>query len=350
MKNLAKMKEIQDKISKAPYFQRYKSLSAMGDAVKANLEQLVPPSSAFESARKGDFKPLQEKSMAAALNAPMGLTFIGSKSASFDMGKALQAKKLISEGADPASVWRTHRVGFLDKELTMPFTEVSDKNLKVNLENAKEPGVLRGMFPSKGGLGKDQFIEHPELARELDWGKFHSYGQDMPSGYNGAYIPSADTVKLNIGPTVDLAQMRANAAHEISHPVQYRSGLPVGGSPSLMTFEDYSQAHKDSITGLKNVVEHMRSLGDQRALRRANKALSDAELNASYDAYYNLTGEALAREAANRVDYTDLQRADVYPMAGGKLGGTPVENLIMKYRNQIPNKSFNLSAELPKNK
>ena len=57
------------------YYDRCKSINGMKDAIKSNLNQLVPSNEAYQQARAGNPKALAEASLAAALNAPMAGTF-----------------------------------------------------------------------------------------------------------------------------------------------------------------------------------------------------------------------------------------------------------------------------------
>jgi hypothetical protein len=103
----------------------YPNAQKFGSGLINNISQHIPSNADFKSPQKmGDW------SMAAAMNAPTGLTFTGPKSMGWNHDAANTATKLLDNGADPSQVWKDHLIGRMpDGKL---FSEIDDSNFRIN--------------------------------------------------------------------------------------------------------------------------------------------------------------------------------------------------------------------------
>ncbi|MGZ5053315.1 MAG: hypothetical protein ACXWAT_00070 [Methylobacter sp.] len=84
----------------------YPNAKKFAKGLVANIAQHIPSNDDLKSP-----EAMRQWSMAAAMNAPMGLTFIGPKSAAWNSNAADNAKFMLENGYNPAQVWRDHMTG-----------------------------------------------------------------------------------------------------------------------------------------------------------------------------------------------------------------------------------------------
>ena len=103
----------------------YPNAQKFGSGLINNISQHIPSNADFKSP-----EAMRDWGTAAALIAPIGLTFTGPKSMGWNHDAANTATKLLDNGADPAQVWKDHLIGRMpDKSL---FSEIDDSNFRIN--------------------------------------------------------------------------------------------------------------------------------------------------------------------------------------------------------------------------
>ena len=123
--------------------------------LQQGLGQLIPSNADFKSP-----EAMRDWGTAAALNAPMGLTFTGPKSMGWNHDAANTATKLLDNGADPAQVWKDHLIGRMpDGKL---FSEIDDSNFRINTpESDILKGYIRKNMPMYGAGGMAFGLTNP---------------------------------------------------------------------------------------------------------------------------------------------------------------------------------------------
>jgi hypothetical protein len=115
--------------------------------------------------------------------------------------------------------------------------------------------------------------------------------------------------------------------HEVQHAIQNAENWPGGGRPSRMIFDDYPPDIK------KRINEYLSVLNENPHVQ---SSIDNLHKKGKIEAYYNLTGESQARATQDRLDMDMQQRRDNYPLAGDRLGATPLDDLINKYTDDVP--------------
>jgi hypothetical protein len=292
----------------------YPNAIKFGSALKKGISQLIPSNEDFKSP-----EAMRDWSTAAALNAPMGLTFIGKNAANWNPVKAAEAEKLLNAGVDPDQVWKEHLIGRMpDKSL---FSEIDDSraflkgsgnynDLVMNRYNAFE-NTGRDMI--NNSLNVSDIYRHYPLSEEYsDLMKLKA--EFIPKSKNtlGSFTGNAIQIRS------DLPSKSAEyiIPHELQHAIQDREGWAMGGSPEQMREEALAMLRRDVASG------------EIPSTEQAMAMLPMAQQNA----YRRLTGEAQARATQDRINMNMQQRRDTYPFAGGKLSDIPLDQLINRYK------------------
>ena len=303
--------------------------------LKQGLGQLIPSNADFKSP-----EAMRDWGTAAALNAPMGLTFTGPKSMGWNHDAANTATKLLDNGADPAQVWKDHLIGRMpDKSL---FSEIDDSGASFNLNKAPLDAYGAQEMPIYDALNhKVLQKEYPDLN---DISIIHFPSEQ----YNGASFDSKDRVMIfgheamNQGKSVSL--------HEIGHAIQEKEGWARGGSPdnpplpfmdeinkireekSKLNFDPYAISNKIT-SGYYVPEEQLLKYKKWEGLQsQEDDLLSQAKKITPMQAYRRLTGEAQARATQDRMNMNMQQRRNTYPLAGNKLSDITLDQLINRYR------------------
>jgi hypothetical protein len=365
-------------------------MDSFASVLQKGVGQLIPSNADFKSP-----EAMRDWGTAAALNAPMGLTFTGPKSMGWNHDAANTATKLLDNGADPAQVWKDHLIGRMpDKSL---FSEISDAPLTVRHENFTDPYGSWGIAPQKiYGLNdikslmdegisdhgihsitgwakhygesmpaegqwtqppnsyyKENLIEHKPLSEQYDFNNLQTRGaaseSPMANGYfsgeNNKIVINAETNKK--GFLQNYTGARSVAGHELQHAIQEKEGWARGGN--LGMFEKERDAIYEKIKELNKGMDfHIKYAEEAKArgdlgMEKKFKALYQDRLNERnalspyaqqdpYENYRRLTGEAQARATQDRMNMGMQQRRDTYPLAGGKLSDIPLDQLINRYR------------------
>ena len=264
--------------------------------LQQGLGQLIPSNADFKSP-----EAMRDWGTAAALNAPMGLTFTGPKSMGWNHDAANTATKLLDNGADPAQVWKDHLIGRMpDGKL---FSEIDDSLAKIS-------DIKKG-FSNKN---IEDVISHPELMNNYN---LTTKIDHIPKEYS--FHPEQN--KITIG-SIPLESGDPDLLlHELQHAIQSKEGWPQGGNPEML--------HKEYIQGIK--------YGDKEATKKLYGKLLSWD-----DAYNRLTGEAQARATQDRMNMNMQQRRDNYPLAGDKLSDIRLDQLINRYTDNGPSMSMSI--------
>ena len=186
----------------------YPNAVKFGSALKKGISQLVPTQEDLNSPQR-----MGEWGLSAALNAPMGLMFVGPKSAGWDAVKAAEAEKLLNAGADPAQVWKEHLIGRMpDKSL---FSEIDDSRV-----NYISPPLKFGGYLGDSISDSSIFNEYPKLGYI-----------NIKEGPNSFYDHAT---KKNIGIKENSKNKKSVYLHEVQHAIQDNEGWPMGGNPSMI--------------------------------------------------------------------------------------------------------------------
>jgi hypothetical protein len=289
-------------------------MDSFASVLQKGVGQLIPSNADFKSP-----EAMRDWGTAAALNAPMGLTFIGKNAANWNPVKAAEAEKLLNAGIDPAEVWKSHLIGRMpDKSL---FSEIDDSraflkgsgnynDLVMNRYNAFE-NTGRDMI--NNSLNVSDIYKHYPLSEEYsDLMKLNA--EFIPKSKNtlGSFTGNAIQIRS------DLPRKSAEYVipHELQHAIQDREGWAMGGNSEQMKEEALAMLRRDVASG------------EIPSTEQAMAMLPMAQQNA----YRRLTGEAQARATQDRINMNMQQRRDTYPLAGGKLSDIPLDQLINRYR------------------
>lgn len=292
----------------------YPNAIKFGSALKKGISQLIPSNEDFKSP-----EAMRDWSTAAALNAPMGLTFIGKNAANWNPVKAVEAEKLLNAGVDPAQVWKEHLIGRMpDKSL---FSEIDDSraflkgsgnynDLVMNRYNAFE-NTGRDMI--NNNLNVSDIYRHYPLSEEYsDLMKLKA--EFIPKSKNTLGSFTGDAIQIRS----DLPRKSAEYVipHELQHAIQEKEGWAMGGSPEQMKEEALAMLRRDVASG------------EIPSTEQAMAMLPMAQQNA----YRRLTGEAQARATQDRMNMNMQQRRESYPLANDMLSDIPLGQLINRYK------------------
>jgi hypothetical protein len=273
---------------------------------------------------------------AAALNAPMGLTFTGPKSMGWNHDAANTATKLLDNGADPAQVWKSHLIGRMpDKSL---FSEIDDSGSRYTEKIARHNRLyeaqknlddydIQSQIDLMGAKGDRQDFKLPEVLKHDSF--FNQYPDsnniDFVSDYMGGNTRGSaggNTIMVDSG--LKGMPAKSTTLHELQHAIQEKEGWARGGSPESAMFAMKGKDFND-----------LKVLLEKKALKEGmdgNSASLTGWKRAQNVAYRRLTGEAQARATQDRMNMGMQQRRDTYPLAGGKLSDIPLDQLINRYR------------------
>ena len=334
----------------------YPNAIKFGSALKKGISQLIPSNEDFKSP-----EAMRDWSTAAALNAPMGLTFIGKNAANWNPVKAAEAEKLLNAGVDPVQVWKEHLIGRMpDNSL---FSEIDD-SLAMTTPQSEWPSIQRNQL----NYGKDafgplsNFLSHSQLKE--------NYPEILGSKYSDPQV-SLKIQAQNAGGSFDndgtiiagMTQPYSKASeinkstlfHELQHAIQQKEGWARGGSPDTKLSDPLL---KETIR--LNLSDKLKSMDENVS----NSALSDFGMNVSemsplqreiartsllketrdaanfeipknltpYQLYRRLTGEAQARATQDRMNLNMEQRRESYPLANDMLSDIPLGQLINRYK------------------
>ncbi len=320
----------------------YPNAMKFGSALKKGISQLVPTQEDLNSPQK-----MGEWGLSAALNAPMGMMFVGPKSAGWNATKAAEAEKLLSAGADPAQVWKEHLIGRMpDKSL---FSEISDVEAKLldkdtlNSLAKKDPYNVYNAPINESLTHQELFAKYPEL------NKINAYYDAEAKDYLGAsFDPINNEVTLGAG--LNNNQLKSGALHELQHAIQDKEGWAKGGSPdnpplpfmdeinkiraekSKLNFDPYAISNKIT-SGYHVPEEQLLKYKKWEGLQsQEDDLLGQATKITPMQAYRRLTGEAQARATQDRMNMNMQQRRESYPLANDMLSDIPLRNLINRYK------------------
>lgn len=356
-------------------------MDSFASVLQQGLGQLIPSNADFKSP-----EAMRDWGTAAALNAPMGLTFTGPKSMGWNHDSANTATKLLDNGADPAQVWKDHLIGRMpDKSL---FSEIDDSGFRLSnegdysnainrqksliLDNANQakdlrlfkntPQAQQDLFPKElnkalnskiKNLSEDKKILSNEIIGNynLQWGRNGLLGSRAKYAYqhndlikkypdvaNDVVVrlerPSGDgTLGSLDGNSLNIYQGKepnktANSTglHEFQHAIQDYEGWAQGGNPEQMREEALAMLRRDVASG---------EIG-------STEQAMDMLPMAQHNAYRRLTGEAQARATQDRMNMNMQQRRDTYPLAGDKLSDIPLDQLINRYGDNGPSMSMSI--------
>lgn len=240
---------------------------------------------------------------------PAGLSIIGPESKLWNeiveggeslANRAFKARKMEAKGISPENIKKeTGMARGLDNQWR---SETSD--FWSSIKGDKPFGELwQEKHPGNKNIKVKDVFEHPELFKhypELADIDVVPHSVDKP--YRGAYDP----VKNEISIREDLKPEEARSVmlHELTHPIQYKEGMNIGGSP-----EDIAKWMKES--GIKEI---------------------HGETD-PYKIYKMLGGEMEARMVQERRGLTESQLREHYPYQKGQFGLDidPDKALIHKY-------------------
>ena len=331
----------------------YPNAMKFGSALKKGINDLVPTQEDLNSPQK-----MGEWGLSAALNAPMGMMFVGPKSAGWDAVKAQEAEKLLNAGVDPAQVWKEHLIGRMpDKSL---FSEISDAESRAipkqewNATHQKQHEHGQDAEWQMSG-----FFNHPELQQS-----YPSIGGQLGKPYDllstrfsvsgladqrGHYLPERDSIHIGMNPLNKNEIDKSIALHEIQHAIQNQEGWARGGSPDnppLPFMEEINniRAKKSALDfdpyAISNQINNGRYVPDEKLLKynkwkqlqsQEDDLLDQALKVTPMEAYRRLTGEAQARATQDRMNMNMQQRRESYPLANDMLSDIPLGNLINRY-------------------
>lgn len=280
----------------------------------------------------------------------MAGTFISREGAKRIGKEALLDKALLlhRKGADPKSYWEETKTFIGPDE--QPWMEVPDNALKMNgaarndLLNAawKEGGIdalktakteLEGyeqpyLEPRVRDLG--EVVSHPELQSiypEIFQYSRYQMNPNMKIG-EGSYSNYRNLYSM--GPANEQTA-RSVMAHELQHGIQHEEDGATGGNPGQMPLllrnEAYSlkneaddwlkQARANDPLDPGKVLKPGLQKKALRAEKRANDYVAMADriesMGGAFPAYQNLWGEAMARLAEKRLDYSPEERIQIHP-------------------------------------
>ena len=294
-------------------------MDTFASILQKGIGQLIPSNADFKSP-----EAMRDWGTAAALNAPMGLTFIGKNAANWNPVKAAEAEKLLNAGVDPAQVWKEHLIGRMpDKSL---FSEIDDSVAKYL--NKSELKSIDGKI-----IHDNLFNEYPDL-KNINFEKItdnSAKASYQPDSYDpwGTHLP--EEIGINEKRRSTNKDKLSNILHELQHGVQYREDFPVGGNLRIASDIINEKNHKIH----SDVEEILGVYGykDPRIKELLSKKLDPRNNDNLMSVYRRLTGEAQARATQDRMNMNMQQRRDTYPLAGGLLSDIPLDQLINRYRD-----------------
>ena len=303
------LEEIVNNLKSEDYGQLFNNNPRMDNfasVLQQGLGQLIPSNADFKSP-----EAMRDWGTAAALNAPMGLTFTGPKSMGWNHDAANTATKLLDNGADPAQVWKDHLIGRMpDGKL---FSEIDD-----SLASYIQPKKF-GSYLGDTLNGSDVFAKYPKMG----------YMNVKETPYYSYY----DTKTKSIGIRESSKQKISPLLHEVQHAIQDAENWAGGGNPNHMIFDDYLPDTK------KRINEYLSILNENPHVQGS---IDNLHKEGKINAYHRLTGEAQARATQDRIKMNMQQRRDNYPLAGDRLGAIPLDQLINRYRDNGPSMSMSI--------
>jgi hypothetical protein len=255
----------------------YPNAQKFGSGLINNISQHIPSNADFKSP-----EAMRDWGTAAALNAPMGLTFTGPKSMGWNHDAANTATKLLDNGADPAQVWKDHLIGRMpDGKL---FSEIDDSgasHIPVSgmssriSENLKHPELL-GNYPyldkismSKGSSSYfSPELEHIKSSdyktqagvdpRELrNSNRLYAIAEKMDA--KGTLNDSANNRLSNLIDKNESNPKYANfnedttlfgkstTLHELQHAIQNQEGWARGGNAGMFNQQKEAELARDAL-------------------------------------------------------------------------------------------------------
>ena len=319
------------------------------NALQSNIESHIPTTEDFQSPER-----MGEWSLAAALNQPAGLTFIGKNAKNWDTQAAKLAEEELNAGVDPAQVWKEHLIGRLPSGHL--FSEISDKESKLP-DWIEEKRINNEPIERIARMGtnlwhKDLYSNYPDLRSmqstlimddRLPWEK--------PS--TGNFKNNQITVEAG-----NLGDAKSTSLHELQHAIQHQENWPTGGNAKIFKSEYEYPVIRDANI-LDKMLNHYDILGAydrfENRFGRKPEAGAEALLEAigrgnitpemiekaklaenPHDSYRRLAGEAQARATQDRLNMDMAQRRENYPLAGDKLSDIPLDQLIYRYGDDGP--------------
>ena len=302
----------------------YPNAQKFAQALKSNVEQHIPSNQDFQSPEK-----MNNFALAAALNAPMGLMFVGPKSTGWNHEAANTATKLLDEGADPAQVWKENLIGRMpDKSL---FSEIDDSGAKY-IDN-HEGGYSSGKA--------DRAFKHNNLFEQYPLLK--DIGIQHTAGPNGSL--DMNSQKMTLGVNGDMSSI---AAHEFQHAIQKMEGWARGGNPSEINLDEFLPLRQKEYNDIASVLlpetasrykaatnqeEKDAIMAERKKLMLRQHQMTKQNPEAiQFELYKRLTGEAQARATQDRMNLNMQQRRESYPLSGDKLSDISLKDLINRYK------------------
>lgn len=369
----------------------YPNATKFANALQSNIESHIPTTEDLQSPER-----MGEWSLAAALNQPTGLTFIGKNARNWDAQAAKLAEEKLNAGADPAEVWREHLIGRMpDKTL---FSEISDKD--ASFKGAGSFGdVVMNRLRALQNAGKktvDDTMNVADIFKHRDLAE--SYPELFPST-EVQFLPKDTTLKGSMQVMDDgtnILKMPYDAPHnknstmlhELQHAIQKDEGWGQGGSPQEFTRQKEAEHARDVLNWRNEVLARKKKYPDTdtnaiensiikdysdmglfndfvpsrearelatqpymmyperydhtNEFERLNNLVGEYGLDkrttpyTPIEGYKRLAGEAQARATQDRLNMDMAQRRENYPLAGGKLSDIPLEDLIYKYEGNGP--------------
>lgn len=314
------------------------------NALQSNIESHIPTTEDFQSPER-----MGEWSLAAALNQPAGLTFIGKNAKNWDTQAAKLAEEELNAGVDPAQVWKEHLIGRLPSGHL--FSEISDKESKlpdwIEEKRINNEPIERSARMGTNLWHKDLYSNYPDLRSmqstlrmddRLPWIK-------PPTG---SFKNNQITVEAG-----NLGDAKSTSLHELQHAIQHQENWPRGGNAKIFKSEYEYPVIRDA-----NILDKMLNHYDildaydrfENRFGRKPEAGAEALLEAigrgnltpemiekarlaenPHESYMRLTGEAQARATQDRLNMDMAQRRENYPFADDKLSDIPLEHLIYRY-------------------
>ena len=297
----------------------YPNAMKFGSALKKGISQLVPTQGDLNSPQK-----MGEWGLSAALNAPMGMMFVGPKSAGWDAVKAQEAEKLLNAGVDPAQVWKEHLIGRMpDGKL---FSEIDDSGAKY-------------LNKSSGNVMENK-INHENLFSEYPEFKKIKYAPITDNFANASYAPERldwmdnyypEEIGLNEKKRSTIKDKTSNLLHEFQHAIQHKEDWSIGSN--LFDAYDFIQEYNRKIYNKISDIVVEFDVRDPLTREKINKlqaSLLDPEKDV-LNTYKRVTGEAQARATQDRMNMNMQQRRESYPLANDMLSDIPLGNLINRY-------------------
>jgi len=219
----------------------YPNATKFVNALQSNIESHIPTTEDLQSPER-----MGKWSLAAALNQPTGLTFIGKNARNWDAQAAKLAEEKLNAGADPAEVWREHLIGRMpDKTL---FSEISDypasfkgvgsfgdvvMNRLDALQNAGKKTIDDPMNVADIFTHRDLVESYPELFPSTEV-RFLSK-DDKSKGSMQVMDDGTNILKMPYDATRDKT---STMLHELQHAIQRQEGWGKGSNP-LTSQRDY---------------------------------------------------------------------------------------------------------------